>query len=270
MHHARPSGDHRDPDAGVDDHQPVADARRGLRHRQRRVRRLQRPHALGRERHRAGPGERGRDDGPHRRARRRRVRLRQLGHEGARHRVEHGAEHRRHGDQQHDERRVARRAGVQRLGHHLHHPYGLHRPPDRPVPAPGEDPRVQPGRPGHPPAQPQLGRVAVPPRGGLHRRVDGVPDPSSRPAKPARSAAATWCASCPAPRATPARPPTRFASSPSPDGDRRGRKPLRITPQRCLSSPTGRGRETKFGSRCPGARWVEARTNARWSVRRRR
>ena len=37
-----PSGHHRHPDARVDGHRPVADPRRGLRHRQRRVRRLQR------------------------------------------------------------------------------------------------------------------------------------------------------------------------------------------------------------------------------------
>ena len=63
-------------------HAPSPDPGRGLRRRQRGVRRLERGDALGRDRHRPRPGQRGRHHGPHRRPGRRGVRLRRLGRPG--------------------------------------------------------------------------------------------------------------------------------------------------------------------------------------------
>ena len=56
LHRAGPAGDHRHPDAGVDGPRRHPDPGRGHRRGQRRVRRLQRGHALGRDRHRPRPG----------------------------------------------------------------------------------------------------------------------------------------------------------------------------------------------------------------------
>ena len=65
----RQAGGRRDPDAGIDDHEPGADARRSLRRRDRDVRGRRRHHAVGGIRRRPISGRSGRDHGPHRRRR---------------------------------------------------------------------------------------------------------------------------------------------------------------------------------------------------------
>ena len=62
---ARQGGDHRDPDDGVDDHQPGAHARRGQRRGQRGARRHRRGDAVGRNRRRQVPAGDDRRDGQH-------------------------------------------------------------------------------------------------------------------------------------------------------------------------------------------------------------
>ena len=62
----RQAGHRRDPDAGIDDHQPGADARGSLRRRDRDFRGRRRHHAVGGIRGRAISGRSNRNHGPHR------------------------------------------------------------------------------------------------------------------------------------------------------------------------------------------------------------
>ena len=146
--------------------QPVADARRGVRHRQRRLRRLQRGHALGRERHRATtrstPSPRWPASPPA-------PTTSSTTTTGARRCTPSRRAWRRAIDDTvtNSMTNAAWRAALRVRRHRPSSasPAPASRLADRPVPAAGQDPRVQPGRPGHPPARPQLGRLAVPPGG---------------------------------------------------------------------------------------------------------
>ena len=148
LRRGRRPGDHRDADDGEHDHRPVADARRGERRRQRRVRRHRRADAQRRDGHRRRPGRRRRrrwspsPTGPRRRPA---TASGAAGSDGAARTSGPTAGPDHDGDHP---RRRARRGRQRGGGDPVLHPLGSQRTGDGPVPPdPAADRPV--ARPGH-------------------------------------------------------------------------------------------------------------------------